>query len=152
MNIYSSYNVSHISEHVTWIQLTQLPQYANKPEPTFSEGWLSRFKKRHSIKHYRRHGEAGSVAVDAEEEMKGLRTIAGEYDEEDIYVPAQPPTSQVGGWAGKYTIWTKLGFFGSSLQARVSRAVLDQESRRIRQGLQLYSVQTRQGLTHESLY
>ncbi|EIC06936.1 CENP-B protein, partial [Microbacterium laevaniformans OR221] len=57
----------------------------DKLEPTFSEGWLSRFKKRHSIKHYTRHGEASSITVDVEEEMKALRTIAGEYDEEDIY-------------------------------------------------------------------
>jgi hypothetical protein len=63
----------------------RLPQYSNQPCPDFSSGWLDRFKKRHNIKQHIRHGEAGSVPETAEEEMKGLRTITGEYAEEDIY-------------------------------------------------------------------
>lgn len=63
----------------------RLPQYANQPCPEFSSGWLDRFKQRYHIKQHLRHGEAGSVSETAEEEMKGLQTIAGEFAEGDIY-------------------------------------------------------------------
>ncbi|KFZ16898.1 hypothetical protein V501_02019 [Pseudogymnoascus sp. VKM F-4519 (FW-2642)] len=63
----------------------QLPQYSQRPCPEFSVGWLQKFKQRHYIQDYRRHGELGSVPETAEDEMKGLRTIAGEYNDEDIY-------------------------------------------------------------------
>lgn len=63
----------------------QLPQYSALPYPEFSVGWLQKFKKRHGIQEHTRHGELGSVPESAEEEMKGIRTLAGEYNEEDIY-------------------------------------------------------------------
>ena len=63
----------------------RLPQYADQPVPEFSAGWLTRFKARHNIKLHTRHSEAGSISELTEEEMKGLQTIAGEYQEEDIY-------------------------------------------------------------------
>lgn len=62
-----------------------LPQYNNKPVPEFSTGWLEGFKKRFNIGFRIRQGEALSTPEIAEEEMKGLQTIAGEYQEEDIY-------------------------------------------------------------------
>lgn len=62
-----------------------LPQYKDRPEPHFSSGWLHRFRQRHNIKSQNRHGEAGSITQEAEEEMAGIRTISGEYNEEDIY-------------------------------------------------------------------
>jgi len=64
---------------------TQLPEYAGQQCPDFSSGWLKRFKLRHNIKQHTRHGEAGSIPESTEEEMKGLRTIAGEFEEQDIY-------------------------------------------------------------------
>jgi hypothetical protein len=63
----------------------QLPQYADKPAPEFSVGWLEGFKKRFNISLRVRHGEAASIPQSAEEEMKALQTVAGEYEEEDIY-------------------------------------------------------------------
>jgi len=63
----------------------QLPQYSNLPCPDFSSGCLHRFKNRHKIKQHTRHGEAGSVPEVAEEQMKALRTLAGEFAEQDVY-------------------------------------------------------------------
>jgi hypothetical protein len=64
---------------------SQIPQYRDQPTPDFSIGWLTKFNKRHNIKHRILHGEAGSVPVTAEEEMKAVRTLCGEYNEEDVY-------------------------------------------------------------------
>jgi hypothetical protein len=59
----------------------RLPEYADKPVPEFSIGWLEGFKISLKV----RHGEAGSTPAEAEDEMKGLQTLAGEYEEENIY-------------------------------------------------------------------
>lgn len=63
----------------------QLSQYQGKPCPEFSERWLERYKKRHQIRVQQRFGEDASVPESTEDEMKALRTLAGEYNEEDIY-------------------------------------------------------------------
>jgi DDE superfamily endonuclease/Fission yeast centromere protein N-terminal domain/Tc5 transposase DNA-binding domain len=63
----------------------QHPRYKEQPCPEFSARWLERFKQRHSINGQARHGEAGSVVISTEDEMKSLQTVAGEYPEEDIY-------------------------------------------------------------------
>ncbi|RDW84504.1 hypothetical protein BP6252_02094 [Coleophoma cylindrospora] len=63
----------------------QLPQATGQECPEFSSRWLEKFKKRHNIKERVRHGEVGSIPDQAEVEMKGLQTVAGEYNEEDIY-------------------------------------------------------------------
>jgi hypothetical protein len=39
----------------------RLPQYQGQQEPSFSDGWLGNFKRRHGIKQFKRHGEAASV-------------------------------------------------------------------------------------------
>lgn len=44
--------------HQFW---TRLPQYRNLKQPSWSDGWLDNFKKRHQIKGIRLHGEAASV-------------------------------------------------------------------------------------------
>jgi hypothetical protein len=49
-----------------------------------TDGYIN-FKQRYNIKQHTLHGEAGSVPEEAEEEMKALCTIAGEYNKEDIY-------------------------------------------------------------------
>lgn len=64
---------------------SRLPQYSAQPIPTFSQGWLSNFKKRHHIIHRALHGEAASVGTDSEHDMVILRTLAGQYKEDDIY-------------------------------------------------------------------
>ena len=63
----------------------QIPQYQNQPTPSFSIGWLEKFKKRHNIKQRHQHSEASSVLASAEEEMRAIQTLCGEYEEEDIY-------------------------------------------------------------------
>lgn len=63
----------------------QIPEYQNQPVPEFSIGWLAGFKKRHKIQKHISHGEALSVPESATEDMKGLRTICGEFLEDDIY-------------------------------------------------------------------
>lgn len=63
----------------------QLPQYTGQPCPEFSSRWLERFKKRYHISLRIRHGEAGSIPDSAEDEMRALQTVAGEFQEEDIY-------------------------------------------------------------------
>jgi hypothetical protein len=65
-----------------WIQL---PQYAGQACPEFSARWLENFKKQNHIQNRVRHGEAGSILAAIEDEMKALQTIAGEFDEENIY-------------------------------------------------------------------
>jgi hypothetical protein len=69
----------------------ELPQYSALPCPEFSNGWLQKFKKRHNISEHIRHGELGSVPETADEEMRGIRTFAGEYQEEDIYNMDEAP-------------------------------------------------------------
>ncbi|QBM85967.1 Tc5 transposase DNA-binding domain-containing protein [Metschnikowia aff. pulcherrima] len=54
-------------------------------EPSFSPGWLSRFKKRHKISLRRKYGEVASVPETAHEEMKRIRLIAKEYPLDSIY-------------------------------------------------------------------
>lgn len=63
----------------------QIPQYSSEKEPQFTTGWLTRFKRRHNLKTRIQHGEAGSVSSNAGIEMAAIVTLAGDYNEEDIY-------------------------------------------------------------------
>jgi hypothetical protein len=63
----------------------QIPDYVNLPLPEFSSGWLTNFKRRHNIKLHRHQGEAGSVPPQTEDEMRAIRTLCGEYTEENIF-------------------------------------------------------------------
>lgn len=63
----------------------QIPDYSQSPVPEFSSGWLTNFKRRHNIKHRKHHGEAASVPEQAEQEMRAIRTLCGEYLEEEIF-------------------------------------------------------------------
>lgn len=80
-----------------------IPDYQDFPTPEFSTGWLHNFKRRCNIRMRKQHGEASSVSQSAAEEMKAIQTIAGEYNEEDIFNMdetglfwRQPPTSGLG--------------------------------------------------------
>lgn len=64
---------------------SQIPDYQDIPTPEFSVGWLNNFKQRYNIRMRKQHGEASSVSQSATEEMKAIQTIAGEYNEEDIF-------------------------------------------------------------------
>ena len=63
----------------------QIPDYQDSPTPEFSVGWLNNFKRRYNIRMRKQHGEVPSVNHSATEEMKAIQTIAGEYDEENIF-------------------------------------------------------------------
>ena len=62
----------------------QLPQYTLLPCPEFSNGWLQKFRKRHNIRHNTRHMESGSAPKTTEGEMDGEKTLAGEFNRENI--------------------------------------------------------------------
>lgn len=68
--------------HQIW---QQLPEYADQEIPELSDRWLGRFKKRFHIKQRVQHGEAASVPESAEAEMRAVRTLCGDYQEDDIY-------------------------------------------------------------------
>ena len=63
----------------------QLPQYSGKEEPQFSDGWLTRFKARYHIQHYRQHGEGAAVPASAESEMAEIRKKVAGYAKENVY-------------------------------------------------------------------
>lgn len=63
----------------------KIPMYKDHPMPVFSDGWLNRFKHRHSIKWHTFHGEAASVSDSIHVEMKAIQIICDTYPPEDIY-------------------------------------------------------------------
>ncbi|OKP10331.1 CENP-B protein 2 -like protein [Penicillium subrubescens] len=63
----------------------KIPVYAELPGPLFSDGWLTRFKKRHSIRYHTFHGEAASVPASIHDEMKPIKAICDQYQPDDIY-------------------------------------------------------------------
>lgn len=70
----------------------RLPEYKDLPLPfeegkTWSDGWLTGFKKRSGLKERRRHGEAESAEITAETEetMQQIREAAVEYGPENTY-------------------------------------------------------------------
>lgn len=96
-------NREHVSGHALIKKAREiwssLPQYRNQPPPSFSSGWLHRFKHRYSINQPRpsqtEEAYPPTEAVPAPEtrpdpkkaknKMKAIRTIAGDYNEKDIY-------------------------------------------------------------------
>jgi hypothetical protein len=64
---------------------TKIPKYRDLLKPQFSEGWLTRFKQRHSLRYYTFHGEAASVLSSIHEDIKPIRAIYDQYDLKDIY-------------------------------------------------------------------
>ena len=64
---------------------SKIPEYRDRPKPQFSEGWLTRFKTRHSLRYHNFHGEAASVPSSIHEDIKPIRAICDQYDPEDIY-------------------------------------------------------------------
>ena len=67
---------------------SRLSQYQNTQEPKWSNGWLEGFKKRHKIKEYVLHGEAGSAAIDCPEmvtQMADIRLLCKQYHPRDIF-------------------------------------------------------------------
>jgi hypothetical protein len=70
--------------HEIW---NQLPQYRNKQEPKWSNGWLSNFKHRFDIKEYSFHGEGATADVDNPQMIKQIeecRALAATYPPENV--------------------------------------------------------------------
>jgi hypothetical protein len=65
----------------------KLPEYAGLPVPKWLNGWLEGFKKRHSLKERRWHGEGASAQVDKESEgfMAEIREAGKEYGPDNTY-------------------------------------------------------------------
>lgn len=63
----------------------QIPQYKDIPPPEFSTGWLAGFKKRYNLYKRAQYSEESSASATAAEEMKAVQTLAGEYEEDNIY-------------------------------------------------------------------
>lgn len=59
--------------------------YPEKKMPQFSNGWLQRFQNRRNIRSNTRHGEAGSLSTDADEEMIRIRQVINKYSAKDIF-------------------------------------------------------------------
>jgi hypothetical protein len=63
----------------------KMPMYKDQTMPAFSDGWLTGFKRRYSIRWHTFHGEAASVPDSIHHEMKAIQIICDEYAPEDIY-------------------------------------------------------------------
>jgi hypothetical protein len=63
----------------------KIPEYAGLPVPLFSDGWLTRFKQRHSLRYHTFHGESASVPTSVHDEMKPIQAICDQYQPQDIY-------------------------------------------------------------------
>jgi hypothetical protein len=63
----------------------KLPQYKDQKMPALSDGWLTGFKRRYSIKWHTFHGEAASVPKSIHYEMEAIQVICDSYKPDDIY-------------------------------------------------------------------
>lgn len=64
----------------------QIPEYQTLPLPHFSNGWLNRFKKRYATQlHDRQDGVSPPPLQAGRKEMRALKTLCGEFREDDIY-------------------------------------------------------------------
>lgn len=63
-----------------------LDTYKEMEMPQLSAGWLYKFKRRHGVKQYIRHGEAGDVDEAAvSEQIKLLQSLVQNYYPADVY-------------------------------------------------------------------
>ena len=65
----------------------KMPNFAGMKEPSWSKGWLQRFKKRYNIKKYKQSGEAGSADLSPETlaRIEELQIVCKEFAPKDIY-------------------------------------------------------------------
>ncbi|KAJ5368085.1 uncharacterized protein N7496_007845 [Penicillium cataractarum] len=67
-----------------WPQITE---YANRAPPAFSHGWLAKFRKRFeaSLSKGQQDGVLPAPPRNQRKELQALRTLAGEFKEENVY-------------------------------------------------------------------
>jgi hypothetical protein len=63
----------------------QIPAYKDRTKPQFSEGWLTRFKQRHSLQYHTFHGEAASVPSSVHDQIKSTQSICNQFKPFEIY-------------------------------------------------------------------
>ncbi|OQD83827.1 hypothetical protein PENANT_c015G07895 [Penicillium antarcticum] len=66
----------------------RIPEYQTLPVPHFSNGWMGKFRKRYTDRVSARPAGGALTAAPMQttrKEMKGLRAMAGEFHETDIY-------------------------------------------------------------------
>lgn len=63
----------------------KIPAYKDQTIPSFSDGWLTGFKRRHSIKWHTYYGEAASVPESIYYEMEAIQAICDTFKPDDIY-------------------------------------------------------------------
>lgn len=67
----------------TWLSISE---YQDMSPPQFSAGWLQRFRKRHSTRlSTGNDGVLPAAPLNARREYNGLRTICGEFPDDDVY-------------------------------------------------------------------
>ncbi|KAJ5439041.1 uncharacterized protein N7458_010039 [Penicillium daleae] len=67
-----------------WPQITE---YANRPPPAFSHGWLAKFRKRFeaNLAKGQQDGVLPAPPRNPRKELQALRTLSGEFKEENVY-------------------------------------------------------------------
>lgn len=63
-----------------------IPEYQDREPPQFSAGWLQKFRKRHTTRlSTGNDGVLPAAPLNARREFNGLRTICGEFQDDDVY-------------------------------------------------------------------
>lgn len=75
-----------ISDEILRIKALEFAFLCNEEKFKGSTGWIDNFKKRHNLKQYNIHGEAGSAPLqDLETMRENLRETLKDYDPKDIF-------------------------------------------------------------------
>lgn len=66
---------------------SQIEEYADRPPPAFSQGWLSKFRKRFeaSLTRGQQDGVLPVAPRNQRKELQALRLLSGEFKEENVY-------------------------------------------------------------------
>lgn len=67
---------------------SRLDSYAGMQVPTFSNGWIDGFKRRHNIRRRIRHGEANAVDLadeDVSRQLHAIRSLVSQYQPSNVY-------------------------------------------------------------------
>jgi hypothetical protein len=69
-----------------WQEFASMEKIPSDKWLSLSQGWLTRFKARHQLQNFRKHGEAAQADTQViEEERKRLQELVKEYSRKDIW-------------------------------------------------------------------
>ena len=75
-----------LTESILTTKALDFAVLCNEEKFKASNGWLDNFKKRHNLRQYNIHGEAGSAPIQDLDSMRGrLRQTLRDYDPKDIF-------------------------------------------------------------------